>query len=342
MLEKQSLVWLVNEFDFISEYLAPLAGPGGLGLKDDAAILKPRDGTDLILTKDTMVEGVHFPTNDYGTSLSSKLLRVNLSDLAAKGAIPVGYLLSVALPKTVGGKFFKDFRDGLREIQNLFDFNLLGGDTVVTEGQIVITATMIGEVPTGSMVKRDGAKVGDSVWVSGTLGDAYLGLKTIFEVNACLNINKNDIKHFRSAYYSPVPRLLIANQLRRYATSCIDISDGLVADALHLSHASNVNLTVNIDDIPISDQSQRWLLLQSDYDEALKKFLNWGDDYELLFTINSKYDDFFKRVSSNLGLRLTKIGRVCEGKGVNVVKASKSIRFDETGHKHMFVNNKLS
>ena len=182
MLEKQSLVWLVNEFDFISEYLAPLAGPGGLGLKDDAAILKPRDGTDLILTKDTMVEGVHFPTNDYGTSLSSKLLRVNLSDLAAKGAIPVGYLLSVALPKTVGSKFFKDFRDGLREIQNLFDFNLLGGDTVVTEGQIVITATMIGEVPTGSMVKRDGAKVGDSVWVSGTLGDAYLGLKTIFEV----------------------------------------------------------------------------------------------------------------------------------------------------------------
>ena len=341
MLEKQSLVWLVNEFDFIGEYLAPLAGPGGLGLKDDAAILKPREGMDLILTKDTMVEGVHFPTDDYGTSLSSKLLRVNLSDLAAKGAIPIGYLLSVALPKTVGIKFFKDFRDGLKEIQNLFDFNLLGGDTVVTEGQIVITATMIGEVPTGSMVKRDGAKDGDSVWVSGTLGDAYLGLKTIFEINSCLNINQNDIKHFRSAYYSPVPRLLIAEQLRRYATSCIDISDGLVADALHLSHASNVNLTIDIDDIPISDQSQRWLLLQSDYDEALKKFLNWGDDYELLFTFNSKYDDFFKSVSSNLGLRLTKIGRVCKGKGVNVVKGAKLIRFDETGHKHMFTNNKL-
>ena len=342
MLEKQSLVWLVNEFDFIGEYLAPLAGPGGLGLKDDAAILKPREGMDLILTKDTMVEGVHFPKDDYGTSLSSKLLRVNLSDLAAKGAIPIGYLLSVALPKTVGSKFFKDFRDGLKEIQSLFDFNLLGGDTVVTEGQIVITATMIGEVPTGSMVKRDGAKVGDSVWVSGTLGDAYLGLKTILEVNSCLNINQNDIDHFRSAYYRPVPRLLIAEQLRRYATSCIDISDGLVADALHLSHASNVNLTINIDDIPFSDQSQRWLLLQSDYDEALKKFLNWGDDYELLFTLNSKYDDFFKSVSSNLGLRLTKIGRVCKGKGVNVVKATKLIRFDETGHKHMFTKNKLS
>lgn len=341
MLEKQSLVWLVNEFDFIGEYLAPLAGPGGLGLKDDAAILKPREGMDLILTKDTMVEGVHFPNDDYGTSLSSKLLRVNLSDLAAKGAIPIGYLLSVALPKKVGSKFFKDFRDGLKEIQSLFDFNLLGGDTVVTEGQIVITATMIGEVPTGSMVKRDGAKVGDSVWVSGTLGDAYLGLKTIREVNSCLNINQNDIDHFRSAYYRPVPRLLIAEQLRRYATSCIDISDGLVADALHLSHASNVNLTINVDDIPFSDQSQRWLLLQSDYDEALKKFLNWGDDYELLFTLNSKYDDFFKSVSSNLGLRLTKIGRVCKGKGVNVVKATKLIRFDETGHKHMFTKNKL-
>jgi len=218
----------------------------------------------------------------------------------------------------------------------------LGGDTVVTEGQIVITATMIGEVPTGSMVKRDGAKVGDSVWVSGTLGDAYLGLKTIREVNSCLNINQKDIDHFRSAYYKPVPRLLIAEQLRRYATSCIDISDGLVADALHLSHASNVNLTINVDDIPFSDQSQRWLLLQSDYDEALKKFLNWGDDYELLFTLNSKYDDFFKSVSSNLGLRLTKIGRVCKGKGVNVVKATKLIRFDETGHKHMFTKNKLS
>jgi thiamine-monophosphate kinase len=335
------LVWLVNEFDFISEYLAPLAGPGGLGLKDDAAILKPREGMDLILTKDTMVEGVHFPTGNYGTSLSSKLLRVNLSDLAAKGAIPIGYLLSVALPKTVGNKFFKDFSDGLNEVQKLFDLNLLGGDTVVTEGKIVITATLIGEVPSGSMVKRDGAKVGNSIWVSGTLGDAYLGLKTIFEANSNLNINQNDIKHFRSAYYSPVPRLLVAKQLRKYATACIDISDGLVADALHLSQASNVNLTINIDDIPISDQSQRWLLFQSDYDEALKNFLNWGDDYELLFTSNSNNDDLFKRVSSELGLRLTKIGKVRKGEGVNVLKAKKLISFDKTGHKHMFANNKM-
>ena len=331
----------MNEFEFIEEYLAPLASLGGLGLKDDAAILKPRSDMDLIFTKDTMVEGVHFFKDDFGSSLSSKLLRVNLSDLAAKGASPIGYLLSVALPKTTDEIFFKNFSSGLKEVQDLFDFKLLGGDTVVTEGPIVITATLIGELPVGRMIKRDGAKIGNSIWVSGTLGDSYLGFKAILEGNLNFDIIKNDVKHFKSAYYRPVPRLIIAKQLRNYATSCIDISDGLVADAFHLSDASNVKLIINFEDIPISDQSERWLKGQSNYNEAFKNFLNWGDDYELLFTADSSNDQLLKDTSTLLGLKLTKIGTVSEGKGVDIIQDKKLIKFDASGHKHVFVSNKV-
>jgi len=144
----------VNEFDFIATYLAPLAGPGGLSLKDDAALLKPSQGKELVLTKDTMVEGVHFPNGHYGGDTAEKLLRVNLSDLAAKGAHPTGYLLSIAWPKGIDSKYFKGFASGLKDVQEAYDFRLLGGDTTSIDGPMVVTATLIGEVPEGEMVMR--------------------------------------------------------------------------------------------------------------------------------------------------------------------------------------------
>ncbi|MDB2439853.1 thiamine-phosphate kinase, partial [Hellea sp.] len=150
----------MDEFGFIATHLAPLAGPGGLGLKDDAAILKPSAGKDLILTKDTMVEGVHFPKGHYGGDTAEKLLRVNLSDLAAKGANPLGYMLSIAWPKSIDDRYFKGFAAGLRDVQDAYDFKLLGGDTTSIDGPMVVTATLIGDVPEGQMVTRSGAKPG--------------------------------------------------------------------------------------------------------------------------------------------------------------------------------------
>ena len=331
----------MDEFDYIKKYFKPLTNHIARDLNDDAAVYKPLPKHEIVISTDSLVEGVHFFGSENPIDIAKKALRVNLSDLAAKGASPIGYLLSVALPKTTDEIFFKNFSSGLKEVQDLFDFKLLGGDTVVTEGPIVITATLIGELPVGRMIKRDGAKIGNSIWVSGTLGDSYLGFKAILEGNLNFDIIKNDVKHFKSAYYRPVPRLIIAKQLRNYATSCIDISDGLVADAFHLSDASNVKLIINFEDIPISDQSERWLKGQSNYNEAFKNFLNWGDDYELLFTSDSSNDQLLKDTSTMLDLKLTKIGIVSEGEGVDIIQDKKLIKFDASGHKHVFVSNKV-
>ena len=170
----------MNEFDWIETYLKPLAGPEGLGLLDDAALFKPRQGQDLVLTKDTLVEGVHFFKGEYGAGTAERLMVVNLSDLAAKGARPLGYLLSIAWPKHLDEanlkQWMQGFAKGLGAQQDAFGFKLFGGDTVRTSGPMTVSATFIGTVPEGEMVKRSAAHIGDDIWVTGTIGDAHLGL----------------------------------------------------------------------------------------------------------------------------------------------------------------------
>lgn len=322
----------MDEFEFIASYLAPLAGPGGLGLKDDAALFKPEVGKDLVITKDTMVEGVHFPHGHYGKRTAEKLLRVNLSDLAAKGAMPIGYLLSIVWPHGVDQNVFKDFASGLAAIQKTYRFKLLGGDTTSTRGPMVVTATLIGEVPEGKMVKRGGAQLGDDVWVSGTIGDAHLGVRQVLGKLIDPKPKSANVKKFEDAYFRPEPRLFFGQALRDYANACVDISDGLIADSGHISKASKKKLEINLLDVPMSKAVQEWAGQDLD---RLKTLVTAGDDYELVFTATSENAENILAEADKVNLQLTKIGTVSKGSSIHVRdKNGKTIEFEHTGHKH--------
>ena len=282
----------MNEFDFI-ELLRPLAGKSGLGLNDDAALLKPSPGKDLVLSKDTMVEGVHFPNGRIGGDFAERLLRTALSDLAAKGARPIGYLLSVAWPKGTDPKFMAGFVKGLREAQDSFDCPLMGGDTTSTEGPLVASATVIGEVPSGEMVLRSGARVGDDVWFTGALGRAENGLALIQGQD--IQLSADEKLACEEAYLRPEPRFLFRKALRRYATAAADISDGLSVDALHIATASQMRIHL-----------EAKYLIGAEF----------GDDYELLFTASPQDKKALEEAAKKIGLRLTRCGQVSEGEGI--------------------------
>ena len=324
----------MDEFDFIATHLAPLAGPGGLGLKDDAALLNPTFGKDLILTKDTMVEGVHFPAGHYGGDTAEKLLRVNLSDLAAKGAHPIGYMLSIAWPKGIDDAYFTGFAAGLRDVQDAYDFKLLGGDTTSIDGPMVVTATLIGEVPEGEMVKRNGAKAGDEIWVTGTIGDAYLGLQTVLGQALTPQPNADALWHFEDAYYRPEPRLLFRKALRQFANACADVSDGLVADAGHIASASDVRFVIDADKVPLSSSAGAWLSDQENEEAAFETLITSGDDYELVFTAPEERASGIRKVASAIGLRVGRVGRVEQGQGISVIYEGNPITFTKVGHTH--------
>lgn len=324
----------MNEFDFIATYLAPLAGAGGLNLKDDAALLKPSAGKDLVLTKDTMVEGVHFPPGHFGGDTADKLLRVNLSDLAAKGAHPIGYMLSIVWPKGIDGTYFKGFAAGLRDVQDAYNFELLGGDTTSSEGPMVVTATFIGEVPKGEMVLRSGAKVADDIWVTGTIGDAYLGLQSALGRALEPQPSAEALWHFEEAYYRPEPRLLFRKTLRKHASGAADISDGLVADAAHIAKASGVCFILEADKIPFSSAAGAWLSKQKDEDEAFKTLVTAGDDYELIFTASAGFRQEINRAAKTIGLRVSRVGTVGQGEGVRISSDGKVMTFQNTGYTH--------
>ena len=324
----------MDEFDFIATHLAPLAGPGGLGLKDDAALFKPSPGKDLIFTKDTMVEGVHFPVGHYGGDTAEKLLRVNLSDLAAKGAHPIGYMLSITWPKGIDGAYFTGFAAGLRDVQDAYDFKLLGGDTTSIDGPMVVTATLIGDVPEGEMVKRSGAKPGDDIWVTGTIGDAYLGLQTVLGKALVPQPTADALWHFEEAYYRPEPRLLFRKALRQFGNACADISDGLVADAGHIASASDVRFIIDADKVPLSSSAGAWLSKQKDEDAAFATLITAGDDYELVFTAPIDRAQAIRKAASAIGLRVGKVGGVEHGQGIAVISDGKPMTFTKAGHTH--------
>ena len=324
----------MDEFNFIATHLAPLAGPGGLGLIDDAAIVKPSLGKDLVLTKDTMIEGVHFPQGHYGGDTAEKLLRVNLSDLAAKGATPIGYLLSIAWPKGIEEAYFKGFAAGLRDAQDSYDFKLLGGDTSSIEGPMVVTATLIGEVPEGQMVMRSGSIIGDDIWITGTIGDAYLGLQTVLGKPLEPQPSKEALWHFEEAYYRPEPRLLFRKTLRQFANGCADISDGLVADIGHIANASNVRLVIDADKVPLSKHVGGWLSEQQDEETAFKTIVTSGDDYELAFTASADNAAKIRKAAREINLRISRVGMVESGDGISVMSDGKAMSFSKTGHTH--------
>ena len=308
-----------DEFDLIARYFAPLAGPQGLKLLDDAAVFSPRAGYDLVLTADALISGVHFRPQDPPDLIARKALRVNLSDLAAKGAEPVGYLLTIAWPADTASNTVEQFAQGLAQDQAEFGITLFGGDTTVGPGPLTISITALGQVPTGRMIRRSGAKPGDLIFVSGTIGDGALGL------------DHPEIASLNQRYLLPEPRLALGRFLRGQASASIDISDGLIADAGHIAKASGVCLEIDIDRIPLSPDAANLVATDPSH---LARALTGGDDYEILFTVPPEY-------RAALSGRASEIGCVMPGQGV--VISSKGRKGDPAmfglgglGYRHHF------
>lgn len=309
---------LPGEFDLIARYFAPLSAgmPGALNLQDDACTYAPPPGQDLVLTVDALVAGIHFLPDDPADLVARKLLRVNLSDLAAKGAKPVGYLITTAFTAETDEAWVAAFAAGLGADQAEFGLGLMGGDTVATPGPLSLTLTALGTVPTGRALRRDGARDGDAILVSGTIGDGALGLKVLR--HEFLGIPSADRDFLSRRYHLPQPRVALGPALLASGLvhAMMDVSDGLVADLGHIAEASGVGATLNAATVPLSAAAAGIL---ADATDLLPLILTGGDDYELLLTTAPADVPALLALSAKIGSPLTVIGEIAAGGGVRVL-----------------------
>lgn len=303
----------MNEFDFIAQYLSGLAGPEGLDLKDDVAIWKPAKGLDAVISMDTQVEGVHFPDGKFDALIAEKLVRVNISDLVAKGAEPVGYFLSLTLSEQVDEAALIDFCQGLANTQSLYGMKLWGGDTTRTKHKNVLSITIIGTVPTGKAVLRSGAQTGDLVCVSGTIGDSYLGLNIV--LNQIDDMGSSS-QYWIDAYHRPEPPFALRTAIQKYASASLDISDGLLADAGHIAAASKVGIDIFLTTIPLSTLSTKWVLAAPNHQKSRLELATGGDDYQVLLCVPERKFSALKKQAIKAKIPLTVIGKVTDGQRV--------------------------
>jgi thiamine-monophosphate kinase len=319
----------------IIDLFRPLAKhPGAFGLIDDCAAVTPPLGHDLVLKADAIVGSVHFFTDDPAEDVARKALRVNLSDLAAKGARPLGFLLSLALPKDLGIEWVARFAKGLGDDADLYGCPLLGGDTVSTPGPVTIAITVFGSVPARTMVERGGAKAGDHVVVSGTIGDAALGVCLCRDKGLAKRwgLSEAQAQYLVDRYRLPQPRNALAEAVRRHATGGMDISDGLVGDLDKMCRASGVAATIDSGKVPLSDAARAALAA----DPALiEPILTGGDDYEVLATVDDAKLATLLQAASASGVILTEIGRIEPGAVARVLGAEgKVLSFKQDSYSH--------
>ncbi|MBB4198887.1 thiamine-phosphate kinase [Rhodoblastus sphagnicola] len=300
----------MNESDLIARYFAPLAGPEGLGLTDDAAVLTPPPGCDLVVTADAMVAGTHFFAEDPPDAIAAKALGVNLSDLAAKAAEPLGYLLSLALPPDWTEAFLAEFSRGLGEAGRAAGIGLLGGDTVATSGPLTLSITALGAVPEGKMIRRSGARPGDLLYVSGTIGDAALGLalrRAEILRGAPPPWAGAHAAELIDRYLRPRPRLALTPALRAGASAAMDVSDGLIGDIRAMMRASGAAAEVDLELIPFSAPARAALAADP---SLLDVTLTGGDDYEIVCAIPPDSAEKFEVLASAAQVAVTRIGVV--------------------------------
>ncbi|MFT3808650.1 MAG: thiamine-phosphate kinase [Micropepsaceae bacterium] len=304
-----------GEFDIIARHFAPLAKdtPLAFGLKDDAAMLAPPGDHRLVVTADAIVEGVHFLHDDPPNQIAQKLLRVNLSDLAAKGATPLGYLLTCAFPPDIGERWIAAFARGLKADQKHFGLNLLGGDTVSTPGPATFSVTMFGAAKGRAMLRRAGAKPGDLLCVTGTIGDGGLGLTELLKPHAGLSASQR--RFLIARYRLPQPRNRIGPLLHGIASAALDVSDGLVQDVEHLAKQSGVRAVIDLASVPLSPAARALEKTDPDIRHAA---IGAGDDYEIAFTVPPKRLKSLKSAAEKSRIRVTIVGRVEKGAGVAV------------------------
>ena len=264
-------IGLPEEFARIARHFRPLAGPGGLDLLDDAAVFTPPAGRELVIAADAMVAGVHFLPDDPPDLIARKLLRTNLSDLAAMGAAPFGYLMTVAVPADTADAWFAAFAAGLAADQMEFGIRLLGGDTTSTSGPVSLSLTVLGTVMPGQALRRSGARAGDGLWVSGTIGDGALGLL------AATGRLADPDGYLAGRYRLPRPRMALGLALHGVAHAAMDVSDGLVQDVGHLCRASGVAAEIHAAAVPLSASAARA--------DRIVTCLTGGDDYELVLAV---------------------------------------------------------
>ncbi len=322
-----------GEFELIADLFAPLSRntPGALELADDAALIDVTLGCQLVTTTDTLIAGVHFREDDPPDLVARKALRVNLSDLAAKGARPVGFLQALSLNPSIDDAYLQRYAAGLAADVDRFGAGLLGGDTTSGPGPLSITITAFGEVENGKALLRSTARSGDVVCVTGTIGDGALGLACL---NAELMLPAPLADDLISRYRLPEPRLSTGRALLNLASACLDISDGLVADLGHLCKASGLAATIERESIPLSPAARAAIAADSRWWDAI---LGGGDDYELVFTLAPERVSELKKLSADLNVALVPIGVLTDPKaepGVTVRSGGHPIDIARPGYRH--------
>ncbi len=309
----------LDEFDIISQIFAPLSEKhqGAFNLEDDCAAYTPEPGHDLVLTKDTIVAGVHFFPDNPPASIARKALAVNISDLASKGATPEVYMMSISLPETIDRNWLIEFAVGLKSTQESYNLSLVGGDTVSTPGPLTISITMIGQVPAGRMVRRGTASPGDIIYISGTIGDSWAGLQLFFDENQNLTdkLTEEQQKFLKNRYLHPSARMELKEAVLSCASASMDISDGLGADLQKLLKASKAGADIYINKIPFSDAT---LSMLKDNQELMEAYINGGDDYEILATVNEEKAQEFEQKAEASKIPVTRIGRITDSQ--NTIK----------------------
>ena len=288
--------------------------PGAFGLKDDCALVTPEPGTELVLKTDPIAEGVHFLAEDAPQDVAWKALAVNISDLVAKGATPLGYLMALSFPAAPARNWLSSFADGLREAQERFGCHLLGGDTDRRPGPVTITITAIGSVEHGRMVRRGTARPGDRIFVSGTIGDAALGLtlRRDRRLAGSWGLTDKEAEHLLRRYLRPEPRLALAAPLRSYASAAMDISDGLAKDLMRMCASSGCAARVFLANIPLSNGAANAVAADA---ALVQQVVAGGDDYEVLAAVPPSRAEGFRSAATQAGVAVAMIGAMERGSG---------------------------
>jgi thiamine-monophosphate kinase len=321
---------LSAEARLIAKHFRPLATvPGAFGLSDDAAAVTPPPGCDLVLTTDGVISGVHFFANDPADDIARRVLRMNLSDLAAKGARPLGFLLAIALPAGTDESWVAAFAKGLGDDAGHYACPLYGGDTDHTPGPLSVSITAFGTVPERRMVRRSTAKAGDSIVVTGSIGDAALGL--LLRQGKSFPLTPAQQTFLKDRYRLPQPRNALAQAVLDHASAAMDVSDGLAGDLAKLCRASNVAADIDVARVPLSDAARAALAADP---ALLENILTGGDDYEILATLVSDRRDAFFTAAEKAGVTVTEIGRMRAGEGARFLRDGTKLTFARASYSH--------
>jgi thiamine-monophosphate kinase len=318
----------------IARHFAPLAlEPGAFGLTDDAAVITPPPGADLVVTTDGVIAGVHFFPDDPPDKIARKVLRMNLSDLAGKGAKPIGFLISVALPSAIDEAWIASFAAGLGDDARRYACPLLGGDTDRTPGPLAASITAFGEVPKGAMVRRSTATAGDSIIVTGTIGDSALGvrLRRDAKLAQTWRLTAAMLAHLQQRYLLPQPRNALAGAVLQYANAAMDVSDGLAGDLAKLCRASAVAAEIDVARVPLSEAARTAVAADP---ALLETALTGGDDYEIALTLTPEKLPAFRAAADSAGVAVTEIGHITAGKGARFLRGGEPLTFTRSSFSH--------